>query len=100
MIEVGERQVRPSSPDKVLFPQSGRRKRDVVDYYLAVAEPTLVQLRDRPCVLKRFPNGVEQPFFFQKRTAPIRPAGRCCSSSGRGRRASARRACRAGCGRR
>jgi bifunctional non-homologous end joining protein LigD len=67
-IEVEGREVRLSSPDKVLFPQGGWRKRDVVDYYLAVAEPALVHLRDRPCVLKRFPNGVEQPFFFQKRT--------------------------------
>ncbi len=67
-IEVAGREVRLSSPDKVLFPQSGWRKRDVVEYYLAVADGALVGLRDRPCVLKRYPNGVEQPFFFQKRT--------------------------------
>jgi DNA ligase D-like protein (predicted polymerase) len=67
-IEVAGREVRLSSPDKVLFPESGWRKRDVVDYYLAVAEATIVHLRDRPCVLKRYPNGVAEPFFFQKRT--------------------------------
>jgi bifunctional non-homologous end joining protein LigD len=67
-IEVEGREVRLSNPDKVLFPQSGWRKRDVVDYYLAVAQPAIVHLRDRPCVLKRYPNGVEAPFFFQKRT--------------------------------
>ena len=54
--------------DKVLFPESGWRKRDVVDYYLSVADAAVVHLRERPCVLKRFPNGVAQPFFFQKRT--------------------------------
>jgi DNA ligase D-like protein (predicted polymerase) len=68
VLEVGERQVRLSSPDKVLFPESGWRKRDVVDYYLSVADAAVVHLRERPCVLKRFPNGVAQPFFFQKRT--------------------------------
>jgi bifunctional non-homologous end joining protein LigD len=67
-IEVAGREVRMSSPDKVLFPQSGWRKRDLVEYYLAVAEPAIVHLRDRPCVLKRYPNGVAEPFFFQKRT--------------------------------
>jgi bifunctional non-homologous end joining protein LigD len=68
VLEVGDRQVRLSNPDKVLFPESGWRKRDVVDYYLAVADAAVVHLRERPCVLKRFPNGVSEPFFFQKRT--------------------------------
>ena len=67
-IEAAGREVRLSSPDKVLFPQAGWRKRDVVEYYLAVAGPAIVHLHDRPCVLKRYPNGVEEPFFFQKRT--------------------------------
>ncbi len=67
-IEVAGREVRLSNPDKVLFPASGFTKRQIVDYYLAVAEPTILHLRERPCVLKRFPNGVDQKPFFQKRT--------------------------------
>jgi len=67
-IEAAGRQVRLSNPDKVLFPVSGFTKREIVGYYLAVAGPTILHLRERPCVLKRYPNGVDQKPFFQKRT--------------------------------
>ncbi|MCW0211961.1 MAG: non-homologous end-joining DNA ligase [Pseudonocardia sp.] len=63
----GERDVRLSSPDKVYFPQLGITKREVVEYYLAVAEPMLRVLMDRPTNLKRFPDGVEGEPFFAKR---------------------------------
>ena len=64
LIEAGGREVRISSPDKLMFPESGITKRALIDYYLQVAGPVLTQLRDRPTVLKRFPNGAgEKPFF-------------------------------------
>ncbi len=67
MVEAAGREVRLSNPDKVYFPQAGVTKRDLVDYYLAVAEPALRRLRDRPGVLKRYVDGIEGEAFFQKR---------------------------------
>jgi bifunctional non-homologous end joining protein LigD len=65
---VAGREVRLSNPDKVFFPGPGYTKRDLADYYLAVADAALVHLRERPCVLKRYRDGIEGEFFFQKRT--------------------------------
>ncbi|HVW42947.1 MAG TPA: non-homologous end-joining DNA ligase [Amycolatopsis sp.] len=65
--QVGERTVRVSSPDKVYFPERGITKRQVAEYYIAVAEPLLRVLRDRPTTLKRFPDGVAGEFFYAKR---------------------------------
>jgi bifunctional non-homologous end joining protein LigD len=73
LIDAGEREVRISSPGKVLFPQAGVTKRDLVDYYLALAGPVLNHLRDRPTVLKRFPGGVTAEPFFQKRIPDSAP---------------------------
>ncbi|NUT97749.1 MAG: DNA polymerase domain-containing protein [Saccharothrix sp.] len=66
-LTVGERVVRVSNPDKVYFPERGITKRQVVEYYLAVAEPLLRVLRDRPTTLKRYVDGVEGEAFYQKR---------------------------------
>ncbi|MBP2334626.1 DNA ligase D [Saccharothrix coeruleofusca] len=66
-LTVGERVVRVSNPDKVYFPSRGITKRQVVEYYLAVAEPLLGVLRDRPTTLKRYVDGVEGEPFYQKR---------------------------------
>ncbi|WP_309115814.1 non-homologous end-joining DNA ligase [Saccharothrix sp.] len=66
-LTVGERVVRVSNPDKVYFPARGVTKRQVVEYYLAVAEPLLRVLRDRPTTLKRYVDGVEGEAFYQKR---------------------------------
>jgi DNA ligase D len=63
----GDRTVRVSNPDKVYFPDRGFTKRDVVDYYLAVAEPLLRAIGDRPTTLKRFVDGVQGEPFYQKR---------------------------------
>ncbi len=67
MIEAAGREVRLSNPDKVFFPEIGVTKKDLVDYYLAVAEPALVHLRERPTVLKRYVDGAAGEPFFQKR---------------------------------
>ncbi|HEX5741901.1 MAG TPA: non-homologous end-joining DNA ligase [Pilimelia sp.] len=66
-IEVSGRQVRLSSPDKVMFPDRGFTKRDVFRYYLAVGEGILRALRSRPTMLQRFPDGLAGEMFFQKR---------------------------------
>ena len=73
LIEAGGREVRISSPDKLIFPEAGITKRQLIDYYLRLAEPVLNQLRDRPTVLKRFPNGAAAEPFFQKRIPDSAP---------------------------
>jgi bifunctional non-homologous end joining protein LigD len=52
--------------DKVYYPDEGYTKRDVLNYYDAVADLILPHLKDRPLSLKRYPNGIKQEFFFQK----------------------------------
>jgi len=51
---------------KVFYPGEGITKRDVINYYDAVASFILPHLRDRPLSLKRYPNGINEQFFFQK----------------------------------
>lgn len=72
-IEAAGQEVKLSNPGKVFFPEPGYTKLDVVNYYLAVAEPALHHLRDRPTSLKRFVNGVSEPAFFQKRIPDSAP---------------------------
>jgi DNA ligase D len=66
-LEVGGRTVRVSNPDKIYFPEREITKRQVVEHYLAVADPLLGVLRDRPTHLKRFVDGVTGEWFYQKR---------------------------------
>lgn len=62
-----------SNPDKVLFPDAGVTKLELVRYYVDVAEAALVGCGDRPTILLRYPNGVDQKGFFQKRVPDKRP---------------------------
>ena len=73
VIAVAGREVPISNPDKVLFPERGHTKRDLVHYYLAVADGALRAAGDRPNVLVRYPNGVGGEFFYQKRAPDSRP---------------------------
>jgi bifunctional non-homologous end joining protein LigD len=69
-------EVRLSNPDKVLYPAAGDggfRKRDVVDYYARIAEVLLPHLEGRPLTLKRYPNGVDGKFFYEKNAPAHRP---------------------------
>ncbi len=59
--------------DKLFYPKDGYRKRDLLNYYDAVAPLLLPHLKDRPLSLKRYPNGIEKPFFFQKQVAESFP---------------------------
>ena len=67
------RAVTISSPDKVLFPKLGLTKLDLANYYLAVGEPLMRWIRNRPVLLERYPNGVGGKSFFQKRIPESAP---------------------------
>jgi DNA ligase D-like protein (predicted polymerase) len=86
-IEVGERLVKVTNPDKVLFPAAGLTKRDHVNYYISVGEGIVRALRERPTQLRRFPDGIEGEQVYQKRVPEKRPdwieAARVTFPSGR-----------------
>jgi DNA ligase D len=66
-LAVGERTVRISNPDRVYFSTRGETKHDLADYYLSVADGIVRALRERPCMLHRFPKGTDEPKVHQKR---------------------------------
>lgn len=66
-LEVEDRTVRISNPDRVYFPARGETKLDLARYYLSVADGVVRALRDRPCMLHRFPTGVTGEKVHQKR---------------------------------
>ena len=66
-LEVGGRSVRISNPDRVYFPESGLTKLDLARYYLAVGDGIVNALRERPCMLHRFPDGTTGERVHQKR---------------------------------
>ena len=59
--------------NKIFYPKDGIVKRDLLNYYDAVAPMILPHLKDRPLSLKRYPNGIDEPFFFQKEVAESFP---------------------------
>jgi bifunctional non-homologous end joining protein LigD len=71
--EVDGRQVKLSNLDKVLYPEVGFRKRDVIDYYARIAPFLLPHLEGRALTLKRYPNGVDAQFFYEKNAPSHRP---------------------------
>jgi DNA ligase D-like protein (predicted polymerase) len=73
VVTVDGREVAVSNPSKVLFPDAGLTKRDLVAYFLAVADGALRGAGHRPNVLLRRPDGVGAEFFFQKRAPASRP---------------------------
>lgn len=72
-VEVAGRQVRVTNPNKVFFPTRGETKADLVQYYLAVAEPLLRAVGGRPTLLERYPDGAAGKSFFQKRVPADTP---------------------------
>jgi bifunctional non-homologous end joining protein LigD len=72
-IEVNERTLRLSNREKVLYPDGGYTKGQMVDYYAAVAPVLLAHLAGRPLTLKRYPDGVQGEFFYEKRCPARRP---------------------------
>ena len=82
-IEVDNRVVRVTNPDRVYFPESGATKLDLVEYYLAVGDGIVNALLERPCMLHRFPKGLAGAKVHQKRLPAGAPPGsrRCgCTS--------------------
>ncbi len=73
ILNVDGRDVAVSNPQKILFPQTGQTKLDLVRYYLAVADGALRGAGGRPNVLVRYPNGIDGEFFYQKRAPDSRP---------------------------
>ncbi len=65
--------LRLSNYDKVLFPEVGFTKGDLIEYYARCAPAILPHLRDRPLTLKRYPNGVAEKFFYEKNCPSHRP---------------------------
>src|SRR5579863_5967245 len=65
-VDLDGKRVNLTHLNKIYFPEDGLRKRDVLLYYLRVAPHILPFLKDRPLVLKRYPNGIDEQFFFQK----------------------------------
>jgi bifunctional non-homologous end joining protein LigD len=72
--EVGKQSLKFTNLNKVFYPQEGFTKRDVINYYDRVADLILPHLRDRPLSLKRYPNGIDSKFFFQKNAAEKFPS--------------------------
>ncbi|GAS89294.1 DNA primase small subunit [Mycolicibacterium brisbanense] len=72
-LDVDGLQVSVSNPDKVIFPDANVTKRDLIDYYLAVADGALRGVSGRPMILKRFVKGITAEAIFQKRAPEKRP---------------------------
>jgi bifunctional non-homologous end joining protein LigD len=72
-VEVGGRQLKLSNLDKVFYPAVGFTKAQVIDYYTRVAPALVPHMAGRPLTLKRYPEGVEGPFFYEKKCPSHRP---------------------------
>jgi len=70
---VDDRKLQVSNLDKVLYPKAGFTKAQVIDYYIRIAPVLLPHLRDRPLTMKRYPDGVEGEFFYEKNCPSHRP---------------------------
>ncbi|MCP2251906.1 bifunctional non-homologous end joining protein LigD [Prauserella aidingensis] len=73
VVDIDGRSLRLSNLDKVLYPETGFTKGEVIDFYATVAPVLLPHVRDRPLTLKRFPDGVEGPSFFEKNVSRHAP---------------------------
>ena len=62
-----------SNIEKVLYPKAGFTKGDVIDYYIRISRHLLPHLKNRPITLKRYPDGVDGFFFYEKQCPPHRP---------------------------
>ncbi len=72
-VEVDGRTLKLTNVNKVLYPNSGFTKSDLIGYYTRIGPMLLAHLRDRPLTLKRYPNGVEGKFFYEKQSPAHRP---------------------------
>jgi bifunctional non-homologous end joining protein LigD len=73
VVSVDEREIEISRPEKVLFPDDGITKGELIEYYARIAPWMLPHLRDRPLTLERYPNGIHTKRFFQKEVSSYFP---------------------------
>ncbi|HEY1830168.1 MAG TPA: non-homologous end-joining DNA ligase [Acidimicrobiales bacterium] len=73
-VSIDGRELNVSNLDKVLFPESGFTKGQLIEYYVKVAPAMLAHIADRPLTMKRFPDGVTKPFFYEKHVPSHAPA--------------------------
>jgi bifunctional non-homologous end joining protein LigD len=73
VIRVDRREIAISRPEKVLFPEDGITKGDLIEYYARIAPKMVPHLRDRPLTLERYPNGINTKRFFQKEVSSYFP---------------------------
>jgi bifunctional non-homologous end joining protein LigD len=72
-VKVDGKTLRLSNLDKVLYPEVGFTKGQVIDYYTRITPVLLPQLKDHPLTLKRYPNGVNEKYFYEKQSPSHRP---------------------------
>jgi bifunctional non-homologous end joining protein LigD len=72
-IEIQGRQLKLSNLEKVLYPAASFTKQQIIDYYVRIAPAMLPHLKDRPLTRKRYPNGVDEEFFYEKNAPQHRP---------------------------
>jgi bifunctional non-homologous end joining protein LigD len=73
VVRVDGREIEISRPQKILFPEDGITKGELVEYYARIAHHMLPHLRDRPLTLERYPNGIDTKRFFQKEVSSYFP---------------------------
>lgn len=66
MFKINNHEIEITNPDKILFPQDGITKGDIIDYYAKIARWMLPFMQDRPITMLRYPNGIEHEGFYQK----------------------------------
>src|SRR6266403_1878778 len=73
IVEVQGRKLKLSNLDKILYPAAGFTKGQVIDYYVRIAPALLPHLAGRPLTMKRYPEGIDHEYFFEKNTPMHRP---------------------------
>jgi bifunctional non-homologous end joining protein LigD len=72
-IEIQGKQLKLSNLEKVLYPAAGFTKQQIIDYYVRIAPAMIPHLEERPLTRKRYPNGVDEEFFYEKNAPQHRP---------------------------
>jgi bifunctional non-homologous end joining protein LigD len=73
LLRIAGKELKLTNPDKVLYPETGFTKGELISYYRDIAPVLLPHMKGRPLTMKRYPNGVNEEFFFEKRCPVHRP---------------------------
>jgi bifunctional non-homologous end joining protein LigD len=74
LVRIGRHEIKITRPEKVLFPEDGITKGELIEYYARIAPRILPHLRNRPLTLERYPDGIHKQRFFQKEVSSYFPA--------------------------